>query len=100
MSTQGMRALLDRAESDEAFRERVLGLSSPEEKREAIREAGFDVDDSDLATMRSMTGTELSDDDLEKVAGGGSVTSISVGASVGGPVSIAAVVAIAAGVCA
>lgn len=91
-----MRALLDRAESDESFRERILAMS-PEEKRQAISEAGFDVSPSDMASLRSMTGYELSDEELEQVAGGGSATSISVGASVGGAASVAGVVAIAAG---
>jgi predicted ribosomally synthesized peptide with nif11-like leader len=96
VSTEGLRALIDRVESDDSFRERVLAMS-PEEKREAIREAGYEIDRSDLASISSMTGYELSDEELDQVAGGGSVTSITVGASVGGTISVAGVAAIAAG---
>ena len=83
MSAEGVRALIDRAESDEAFRERILAMS-PEEKRQAIREAGFDVDRSDLPTIRSAVAFELSDAELERVSlsPGGSITAVTIAASV------------------
>jgi predicted ribosomally synthesized peptide with nif11-like leader len=97
MSEAGVMALLERSESDEDFRTR-LEAASVEERRRIIHDAGFDVDPSDVDIFKSLIGArELSDEDLDRIAAGGSTTSI-IGGSVGGVVvagGIAAAVAVA-----
>lgn len=71
MSEQGVRALLARLESDQGFRERLEAVPGNDARRQIVLDAGFDVQPSDLPTLRSLAGLqELSDEDLEKVAGG------------------------------
>lgn len=83
MSDQGMTALYQRLESDEAFRTRIQQAGSPQDKRRLVSAEGYDVDESDLSTLRSLAGTELSDADLEKVAGGtGAGTDFGIGVGV------------------
>ncbi len=92
---------MERVESDQGFRERLEAAPTNEAKQQIVRDAGFDVQASDLPAIRSLAGIqELSDDDLEKVAGGiGGATSVSVGASVGASVGVPAAAAAAAALC-
>jgi predicted ribosomally synthesized peptide with nif11-like leader len=101
MSEQGISALLERVRSDEGFRQRLEAAPTNEAKRQIVQDAGFDVDRSDLAPLRSLTGLqELSDADLEKVAGGaGSATDIAtaaVGSATGAAATVAATLVAAA----
>ncbi len=95
MSEQGVRALLARLESDQGFRERLEAAPGNDARRQIVLDAGFDVQASDLPTLRSLTGIqELSDEDLEKVAGGiGTATGGSLVMS-GGVVAAVAVAAL------
>jgi predicted ribosomally synthesized peptide with nif11-like leader len=71
MSAEGATALYKRVTSDEAFRAQLEGAESREEKRRFVTEAGYDVSRDDLSTVRNLAGvSNLSDEDLEKVAGG------------------------------
>jgi predicted ribosomally synthesized peptide with nif11-like leader len=71
MSAEGATALYERVTSDEEFRTQLQAAGSPEDKRRIVTEAGYDVSTDDLPTIRNLAGaTELSDEDLEKVAGG------------------------------
>lgn len=71
MSEQGVIALLDRLQTDQGFLERLEAAPTPEAKRQLVRDAGFDIGPSDLPFVRAQAGQqELSDEDLEKVAGG------------------------------
>jgi predicted ribosomally synthesized peptide with nif11-like leader len=71
MSAEGATALYERISSDEAFTARLEAAESPEDKRRIVTEAGYDVGRDDLPTVRNLAGmSELSDEDLEKVAGG------------------------------
>jgi predicted ribosomally synthesized peptide with nif11-like leader len=78
MSAEGATALYERVSSDEEFRAQLEGAETPDQKRRIVTEAGYDVSRDDLSTIRSLAGvSELSDEDLEKVAGGsGSLTDV------------------------
>lgn len=100
MSQEGMRDLLNRVESDEGFRDQLLTAGSVEERVHLVHEAGYDVGPNDLPAFREMVQFgELSDDDLELVAGGmgnGTVAGIGAGVSAGVGVGIASAAAAAA----
>jgi predicted ribosomally synthesized peptide with nif11-like leader len=71
MSAEGATALYERVGSDEQFRIQLETAETPEDKRRIVTEAGYDVGRDDLSTVRKLAGvSELSDEDLEKVAGG------------------------------
>jgi predicted ribosomally synthesized peptide with nif11-like leader len=75
MSADGARALSERVKSDERFRARLEAAATAEEKGHIVTEAGYDLSSEDLSTIRSLAGmSELSDEDLERVAGGVSST--------------------------
>ncbi|HEY1633763.1 MAG TPA: Nif11-like leader peptide family natural product precursor [Acidimicrobiales bacterium] len=75
MSAEGATAFFERMNSDEQFRNQLEAAETPEEKRRIVTDAGYDVDTDDLPTIRRLTGmSELSDKDVEKVAGGLSIT--------------------------
>jgi predicted ribosomally synthesized peptide with nif11-like leader len=78
MSEQGVQALLERARTDADFRATLEGAHTRDDRRKIVKDAGFDVDASDASSLRSMVPPhELSDNDLERIAGGagGAVTS-------------------------
>ena len=91
MSAQAVTALFERVRSDEEFRGRLEAAATPEEKHRIVSEAGYEVTREDVSVIRELAGVrELSDEDLEKVAGGkGTPTNI-------GPTGAAGVVAAAA----
>jgi predicted ribosomally synthesized peptide with nif11-like leader len=98
MSAEGATALYERVSSDEEFRARLEAADTPDDKRRIVTEAGYDVSRHDLATVRNLAGvSELSDEDLEKVAGGMSTTDVlaAVGLPVIGASSIVLVAAMA-----
>jgi predicted ribosomally synthesized peptide with nif11-like leader len=71
MSAQGATALYERVTSDEQFRAQLEAAATPEEKRRIVTDAGYDMSRDDLSTIRNLAGmNELSDEDLERVAGG------------------------------
>lgn len=95
-----MQALLERVESDNEFRTHALSLPL-KQRQEFIRQAGYDIEQGDVAYIHELAGApELSEDDLERISGGGSVTSIAVGTGGGVTLGIATVVAFAAAVAA
>jgi predicted ribosomally synthesized peptide with nif11-like leader len=80
MSADGVTALYERVTSDDEFRAQLEAAETAEDKRRIVTEAGYDVSRDDLPTVRRLTGmNELSDEDLEKVAGGSDVTTVAVG---------------------
>jgi predicted ribosomally synthesized peptide with nif11-like leader len=71
MSSESAAALYERLTSDEGFRSQIQAATTKEEKRRIVAEAGYEVTDEDMSTIRKLAGvSELSDEDLEKVAGG------------------------------
>ena len=80
MSAEGVTALYDRVSSDEEFRAQLEAAETPDDKRRIVTDAGYDVSVDDLPTVKRLAGiSELSDEDLEKVAGGSDVTTVAVG---------------------
>jgi predicted ribosomally synthesized peptide with nif11-like leader len=87
--------LYERISSDEGFRAQLEGAETPDDKRRIVTEAGYDVSRDDLSTIRRLAGvSELSDEDMEKVAGGGTTAQalIPIGVIGVGAVAGAAVV--------
>ena len=68
MSEHSVRALLERLESDADLRRSLEEASTPAEKDRILHLAGFDVSYAEI--QEQLQTGELSDKDLEKVAGG------------------------------
>jgi predicted ribosomally synthesized peptide with nif11-like leader len=97
MSVQATTAFWERIQSDEQFRNQVERAATPEEKHRVVAAAGYDVEPGDLVTLRSLAGlTEISDEDLEKVAGGSGTATGEMGVlvTVGSVVGAAAAAAL------
>jgi predicted ribosomally synthesized peptide with nif11-like leader len=95
MSAEGATALYERVGSDEAFRGQLEAAETPDDKYRIVSEAGYDVSRDDLPALRKLAGvTELSDEDVEKVAGGGVTTAVAVlgGGQLAATLIIAAVI--------
>ena len=70
---------------NEQFRAQLEAAATPEEKRRIVTDAGYDMSRDDLSTIRNLAGmNELSDEDLEKVAGGVSDTQVGIAAGAAG----------------
>lgn len=67
-----MKAFLAKLNEDKAFAEEIAAVQSKEELLAKVKAAGFDVTEEDLAELdgEQFSG-ELSDDELDAVAGGG-----------------------------
>jgi predicted ribosomally synthesized peptide with nif11-like leader len=77
MSAEGATAFYERVSSDEGFRAKLEAANTRDDKHRIVTEAGYDVSRDDLSTIRKLAGaSELSDEDLEKVAGGASATDV------------------------
>ena len=71
MTNDAAQAFVERLSTDEAFRDQLAAAPSPEDRLRIANDAGFAVGPDDVGAIRSAAGIEeLSDDDLEKVAGG------------------------------
>ena len=66
MSIDSAKTFFERVQSDETFRRTVGEKSSIEERMAFVKAAGFDFTNDELKSVQS----ELSDDDLDQVAGG------------------------------
>ena len=85
MTEETVTAFVERLSSDEAFRNRLAAAPTPEERQEMAREAGYDLGAGDMPAIKAALGIEeLSDDDLEKVAGGIGTATATIGISVAG----------------
>ena len=68
----GINELKQKIESDAAFKESLQKSADAKDLLNKIKEAGFDVTPEELVnTVQSGENGEVSDDDLEAVAGGG-----------------------------
>lgn len=82
MSGESILALLERIETDQDFRDRVLALP-PEPRKDFILAAGYEVGPDDLVHLRSLANIdEFSEQDLERVAAGGTGTTVAETAGV------------------
>jgi len=74
MSEEQLTALLAKLKEDEGLRERFKGAADLDAAVAMAKEAGFDVSKADWFRHEAKQTLELSDEELEGVAGGGSKT--------------------------
>jgi predicted ribosomally synthesized peptide with nif11-like leader len=76
MTTEAVTAFAERLKSDEALRAKLAGAADRAERLALVRAEGFEVSAGDVGAVKQALGIEeLSDEDLEKLAGGvGSTT--------------------------
>jgi len=99
MTEETVRAFAERITTDEEFARRLGSASSPDERLKMANDAGYDLSASDLSAIKTaLSVEELSDEDLEKVAGGiGATTTATAGAAVAtATATVTAAVAVAA----
>ncbi|MCL5947649.1 MAG: Nif11-like leader peptide family RiPP precursor [Actinobacteria bacterium] len=71
MTEEAVRAFAERVTTDEDFARKLGSASSPDERLKMANEAGYALSASDLSAVKAALNVEeLSDEDLEKVAGG------------------------------
>jgi len=70
MSEEQLSALLAKLKEDEGLRERFKGAADIDAAGAIAKEAGFDVSKADWLRYQAKQTLELSDDDLEILAGG------------------------------
>lgn len=72
MSSQAALAYVERIRTDAAFRQRVDRAPDDSARAQIARDAGFDVnpDDNPTIVQALSAGIELTETELEKVAGG------------------------------
>ena len=66
MSIESAKAFLERVENDENFRNSVGEITTTEQRMKFVKGAGFDFTKEEINSIKA----ELSDEDLDKVAGG------------------------------
>ena len=77
MSSEAAAAFAERLKNDESFANSLAEAATPQDRLEIARAAGFDLSPDDVEAVKSALGiSELSDDDLEKVAGGIGTTTV------------------------
>lgn len=72
MSVENAKAFIEKLKSDETLRDQIAQAGSDEERLQMATEAGFEFTVEEYNQMVNARGDEeLSDEDLESVAGGG-----------------------------
>ncbi|MCP4374637.1 MAG: Nif11-like leader peptide family natural product precursor [bacterium] len=74
MTIESAKAYLERMKNDENFRKECSEKSSPEELIKFVKASGFDFSMEDIDQVKS----ELSDDEMEMIAGGTNGTYIKI----------------------
>ena len=72
MSIESAKAFIEKMKTDEDFNQKVKGCKDAEERMAFVKEAGFDFTSEELKEVSE----NLSDDDLDGVAGGICLTDI------------------------
>jgi predicted ribosomally synthesized peptide with nif11-like leader len=71
MTTEAATAFAERLKSDEALQAKLAGAADRAERLALAKAEGFDLSADDIGAVKQALGIEeLSDEDLEKVAGG------------------------------
>ena len=99
MTEEAIKSFVEKLSTDEEFANKLASAPTPEERLKIANDAGFAVNAFDVGGIKAALNIEeLSDEDLEKVAGGmGTNTIVSaVTIGMGSAVASAAVVSIAA----
>ena len=73
MSEEQLKAFLEKVQGDTSLQEKLKAAGSNEAAIEIAKAAGFAITAEDIQSMQSST-VELSDEELENVAGGGNYT--------------------------
>jgi len=97
MSTESAQSLFDRLDQDEAFASELAERrEDPDAVQAMIRDAGFDVTPEEMhAVFLERYGADLSEEQLEAIAGGVTGAEIAAGVILGG-VAIAGIAVSAA----
>ena len=70
MSAEQLTALLSKLKEDAGLQEKLKGAADLDAALAMAKEAGFDVSKADWLNYQAKQTLELSDDDLDRVAGG------------------------------
>ena len=68
MSEEQLKSFLEKVKTDTGLQEKLKAAASPDAAIEIAKEAGFAISAEDIQSMQSST--DLSDEELEGVAGG------------------------------
>ena len=77
MSEEQLKAFLEKVKGDTSLQDRLNAAASPDAAIEIAKEAGFAITAEDIQSMQSAT--DLSDAELEGVAGGGDLSTPELG---------------------
>ena len=72
-----IQALLEKIQADQAFRAEILASASMDDAVAVVNARGFSVSKADWLAHQAQQTLELSDEELEKVAGGRDYNSLS-----------------------
>jgi len=80
MSQEALQAFVERVNDDESFRNGLVGAADNDARLRMAQDAGFDITAEDFAALRAQQMEELSEEDLQLIAGGkgGSGTAASI----------------------
>lgn len=80
MSQEAVQAFVERVNDDEAFRDELVAAGDNDARLRIARAAGFDLTADDFTRLRAQHMEELSEEDLQLIAGGkgGSTTAASI----------------------
>ena len=70
MSIESAKEFLKKLAKDEVFRKSLENASSDEERKKIVKDTGFYFTKDDLEELAAQVSGELSDGELEQVAGG------------------------------
>ena len=76
MSLESAKLFIEKMKTDSEFREKVVALKTKEERKSFVKNEGFDFTKEEFEQVKkeyinkAKSEGELSDEDLEKVAGG------------------------------
>jgi predicted ribosomally synthesized peptide with nif11-like leader len=84
MSVESAKKFVERLANDAEFRAQVESASDPLAKKKLVQAAGYDFDMADIsAVLPQSAGGELSDAELEGVAGGVDTSAVATAVTMG-----------------
>ena len=70
MSEEQLKSFLEKVKADTTLQEKLKAAADADAALAIAKEAGFAITAEDIQSMQSATATDLSDEELEGVAGG------------------------------
>jgi predicted ribosomally synthesized peptide with nif11-like leader len=70
MSQEAVQAFVERVNDDETFRDGLIAADGNDARLQIAQEAGFDITAEDFEQLRAQHAQELSEEDLQMIAGG------------------------------